>query len=472
MTASVSYQSTSSLNAQMEDVADKLFTHINRESPELNIFNLVSRQLDGKYYRVDFQTDGNAYMASRAEDEFLPGWDTSANAEDQLADFTIGEMKFRPRNHYMSTDFTGQMKAAVKSRKGGYMNLAEFRFKDATEFMKERIGIKIAGSSLGTIARIQSMSSNVVTCQYSGYSAASTLTWENGNRNIRKGLVLDATTATRAGALRNSTNDRGRRVTAVAMDTGTSAAGPTVTLNTAPTTWTAGDYLVIYNERQAAAVSNTDFNTLKNPLGLIDAIDDGNVITYYGEAQRSANPTLNALVFNNAASPGTLRPLNQQIINFAIERKNQIPGGGGQVDVAYSTFGIMRQFVDSLTIMGSGASGATASNNPMRFNQPGANQKIGFNSFEIYPLGMKGKLTCMPSRLAPHHSLFLLQRDTAILLQDGPPRYINEDGLTVRKTMGKDVFTSDWVWRATGIVCREPWKNIRIDDLSGDHMSL
>lgn len=473
MTASTTSTGTSSLNMQMEDVADKMFSHINRTSEELNIFGLVTKALDGKYYRVDFQTEGNPYMASRAEDEFQPGYDPSGSAEDQLADFTVNEMLFRHRSHYMSTDFTGQMKAVIKSRKGGYVNLADFRFKDTTEFMKERMGIKIAGTALGTIGRIQSVASNVLTMQYAGFSAASTQTWENGVRYIRKGLVLDATTATRAGALRNSSNDRGRRVTAVALDTGTSAAGPTVTLNTPPSTWAANDYVVIYNERPTGAITTTGFNTLKNPLGLIDAVDDGNVVTFYGEVARSSNPTLNALVFGNTASPGVLRPLNQQIINFAIERKNQIPGGGGKVDVAYGTFGIMRQFVDSLTITGSGSSGATAQNNPFRYEQPGASpQKIGFNSFEIYPLGMQGKLTCMPSRLAPHHSLFLLQRDTAILLQDGPPRYINEDGQTIRKTVGKDVFTADWVWRATGIVCREPWKNIRIDDLSGDHMSL
>ena len=470
MTAATTSTAQSSLNMQMQDVADKMFTHINRESPELNIFGLVTRQLDGREYRVDFQTEGNAYMASRGEDEYQPGYDPSDTAEDQISDFTVGEMLFRHRSHYMSTDFTGQMKAVVKSKKGGYMNLADFRFKDTTEFMKERMGIKIAGSSLGTIARLKdACTTTTAVVQYAGYNAASVLGFENGSRYLRKGLVVDATTATRAGALRVGTNDRGRRITAVAVDTGSAAAGINVTLNSAPTTWGAGDYLVVYNERPTGAISTTGFNTLKNPLGLIDAIDDGNVITYYGELARSANPTLNAQVFGNS---GVLRPLSQQIINYAVERKNQIPGGGGKIDVAYSTFGVMRQFVDSLTIMGSGSSGATATNNPTRFNNPGASpQKIGFNSFEIYPLGMTGKLTCMPSRLAPHHTLFMLQRDTAILLQDGPPRYINEDGMTIRKTVGKDVFTADWVWRATGIVCREPWKNIRIDDLSGDHMT-
>jgi hypothetical protein len=279
-------------------------------------------------------------------------------------------------------------------------------------------------------------------------------------------MRLDATTATRAGALRSGANDRGRWVTSVEMDVGDNTTGPAITLNSAPTSWAAGDYVVMYNERQAAAISSSSdwASGVYSPLGIIDAVDDGTVTPYYGELARTSYPTLKAQVFSNS---GVLRPLTQQLINFAIDRKKQI--SGGNPDVLYSTFGVQRYFVDFLTIQGSGGSGATSSNNPMRFNQPGAKQKIGFNEYEVYPLGVNGSLTFMPSRHAPHHTAFILQRDSAILLQDGPPSFIDYDGQTIRKVVGKDEATADWVWRATGIVCREPWKNIRIDDLSGDH---
>lgn len=475
--ASVSATSASSLNAQMEDVAEKLFVHIHRESPEMQIFNLVTKQLDGKYYRVDFQTAGNAYMASRPLEQgsgvYQPGYDPSSSAEDGMADYSIGEMKFYAKRHYFSTDFTGAMKSAVKSRKGGYMNLQEFRFKDTLDNMKEQMGIKIATSQLGTRARIQAINTGtgVVNVRYAGYSAASTSTFENGLRYIRPGMRMDAVTSSRTGALRVGAGDRGRKVTAVAMDIGTSGTGPAVTFNNlSGCTWTAGDYLLMYGERGSvtgSVSSSTDYDNLPGMLGLIDAVDDGTLVAYYGQAQRSAYPTLQAIVQGNS---GTLRALTPQIVNYSIEQKVQLTGG--MVDIAYSTPGVVRQLVDHLTIIGTGSSGNTSNNNPMRYEPGKSSQTIGFNKVSLMPLGFNGSLEMVSSRLAPHHTLFLFEKETAILLQDGPPRFINEDGLTIRKVTGKDEFTADWVWPATGIVCREPWKNIRIDDLAGDHATL
>jgi hypothetical protein len=472
--ASVSFSSQSSQNLMFEDVAEQLFVHMNLTSEEMQIFALKDRAIDGRYYRVDFQTDGNSYMASRGPGQYQPGYDPSASAEDGFADYSVSEMLFYPRQHFISTDFTGQMKAAVKSKKGGYFNLADFRFKDTAEQMKERVAIKLAGSSLGTIGKIRTAyggANATVTLEASSYSAASTQTWENGSRYIKRGLRLDATTQTRGAILRNGLTDRGRQVLSVDYSDG---ATPSIVLNSAPTNWAAGDYLVIYNERQVAAITSaTDWNSGTNGLiGILDAVDDGVEFPYYGGLARSSYPTLKAIV-TGASSAGVLRPLTQQIINYAIAKKKQI--SGGSVDVLYSTWDVQRLFVDFLTIQGYGSSGATSNNNPTRFDNPGTSGgkvKIGFNSYEVYPLGASGVVTFMASRHAPHHCAFLLERSTAVLLHDGPPSFIDYDGNTIRKVVGKDEATADWVWRATGFVCREPWKNVRIDDLSGDHNTV
>lgn len=469
--ASVSDNSTSSLNMQFEDIAEKFFKHMLLTSEELHIFGLKERALDGKYYRVDFQTAGNTYAAARDRGAYHPGYNPSTSKEDQIAGYTVKQMTFKGKNVYMSYDFTGQMQAAVKSRKGGYQNLMEFRVEDTMEHMKERVGVKLAMGRLGTIGRIQAVSSTSITLRYAGYNAASVRGYENGIRYIKPGLVLDATTATRTGALRQGVADRGRRVTAVELDQGDNTTGPVVTINTASTNWAAGDYLVTLDERQEAAISSsTDWEDgLYNPLGMLDAIDDGDFCTYYGGLDRTAagNSTLKALVIEDSSNPGVLRNLTQQIINKSYDQLMNI--SGGKPDVFYSTFGVQRKFVDFLTITGSTS---TANNNPTRFAQTGATkQTIGFNSYEVYPLGARGQLTMMPSRLAPHHTGFLLQRDTAILLQDGKPDYIDYDGNKIRKTTGKDEATADLVWRLPGIVCREPWKNVRIEDLSGDHLA-
>lgn len=467
----VTARSTSSLNMQFEHVAEKMFSHMTRTSEELNILSLVNQKLDGEFYRVNFQTEGNPYFAARGEREWLPGYDPDPSVEDEIAGFTVGEMQFKNKDVYMSTDWTGQMKTAVKSSKGGYMNLQEFRLKDMADSIKERMSIKIAGTAYGTLARIQTVASwPTVTFRYAGYSAASTRTFENGVRNLRGGLILDAVDGStgRHGALRVGANDRGRKVVSVALDTGSNATGPAATFQgAAPATWAIGDYVVLYNERNAAAVTDAStHDALKNPLGLIDAVDDGSIVSYYGGLQRSANTTLNAMVFDNS---GTLRQLSPQLTNFAFERLKQI--SGGKVSCAYGTFGVIRQLVDHLTIQGSGGSGATSTNNPIRYT-PGQSQKLGFNKIELFPLGSEGKLEIFTSRLAPHHTLFLLDKSSMIMLQDGPPAFINLDGKTVQRVIGKDEAVTDMKWTAAGIVCREPWKNARIDDLLGDHMSI
>lgn len=466
----VTARSTSSLNMQFEHVAEKMFSHMTRTSEELNILNLVTKSLDGEYYRVNFQTEGNAYFAARGEREWLPGYDPDTSVEDEIAGFTVGEMQFKNKDVYMSTDWTGQMKTAVKSSKGGYMNLQEFRLKDMADSIKERMSIKIAGTALGTLAKIKSVASwPTVTFHYAGYApGSSVLTYENGVKWLRGGLILDAA-ATRAGALRTGVGDRGRKLVSVAIDTGSSAAGVSATFQgSAPATWANDDFVMLYNERQTGAISSASDHSdgLKNPLGLIDAVDDGTVAAYYGGLQRSANTTLNAMVFSNT---GTLRQLTPQLINFAVERKKQI--SGGRISCAYGPFGVIRQLVDHLTIQGSGSSGNTAQNNPIR-HTPGTSQQLGFNKVEIFPLGFEGKLEVFTSRLAPSHTLFLLDKESMIMMQDGPPAFINLDGKTVQRVIGRDEAVTDMKWTAAGIICREPWKNIRIDDLLGDHMTI
>jgi hypothetical protein len=466
----VTARSTSSLNMQFEHIAEKMFSHMTRTSEELNILNLVTKSLDGEFYRVNFQTEGNPYFAARGEREWLPGYDPDTSVEDEIAGFTVGEMQFKNKDVYMSTDWTGQMKTAVKSSKGGYMNLQEFRLKDMADSIKERMAIKIAGSALGTLARIQDVSAwPSVQFRYAGYSAANVLGFENGVKYLRGGLILDAVNSARTGALRTGVGDRGRKLVSVAIDTGSNATGPIGTFQgSAPTNWAAGDYVVQYGERvnTASMSSSSDWDALKNPLGLIDAVDDGGLVAYYGGLQRSANTTLNALVFGNS---GTLRQLTPQLINFAVERKKQI--SGGRISCAYGPFGVVRQLVDHLTIQGSGSSGNTAQNNPIR-HTPGTSQQLGFNKVEIFPLGFEGKLEVFTSRLAPGHTLFLLDKESMIMMQDGPPAFINLDGKTVQRVIGRDEAVTDMKWTAAGIICRQPWKNVRLDDLLGDHMTL
>lgn len=466
--ASVSHDSASSTNLQFEDVEEALDIHINLSSPEMQIFQLKERAIDGKYYRLDYQTAGNAYMAARAEGEYHPGYDPASTAEDGFGTYTVNELKFYNRWVYHSLDFTGQMKTAVKSRKGGYKNLVDFRFDDTVKHMEEQVAIKLATSQLGTRGKIQSITTTAVTLYYAGTALTTQpQLYEGGSRYIRAGMRLDAASS-RTAVLRTGAADRGRQVTAVAMDTGSSTAGPVVTLNSAPTAWAADDFLFIYKERQVADLTTgtSEYQgKCYSPLGLMDAVDDGDISPYYGGVDRTAsgNESLKAIVFDNGSSG--LRDLTHQLLNQSVERVKQL--SGGEPNIFYSPFGVQRNFVNFLTLTGAAS---TASDNPMRFNQPGAKQKIGFNSFDVFPLGMSGALRFMPSRLAPHHTGFLLEQGSGVFLRDGPPGFLDEDGQKIRKTKGLDAYTADWKMTAAGFVVKAPWRNCRIDDLSGSHM--
>lgn len=458
--AAVSDNSASSLNMQFEDHAEKLFQHNVVATKEMQIFNLQERRLRGSTYRVDFQTAGNTYMGARARGAYTPGYNPSASAQDGFAPFTVEQMNFTKRFCYISFDFTGQMEAAVNAGQGGYENLLTFREKDTMDHMNERVGIKLAGTQLGTIGKVQDVSGATITLRYAGHNSP-----EAGMRYVKPGLRLDAATASRTGALRAGANDRGRNVISVQTDEGSDATGPTLELQSATTSWAAGDYVVTYDERQAAAISSSaDWSGgLYNPLGLMDAIDDGDFSAYYGGLARASYPTLKAVVLDNG---GTKRDLTRVLINQAIDKRNALAGEQSPIDLLYCTPGVVRKFLDSGVNLQGGSSTTE------RFNDVGGKEvKIGVNKFKVYPLGMTGELMFMPSRLAPHHSAFLISRSSAILLMDGKPQFMKQkDGTVVQKVTGRDEYTADLKWYVSGIVCRRPQDNIRIDDLNGSHM--
>lgn len=463
----VADNSQSSLNLQFEDVEEALDIHINLAATEPQIFALKERAIDGKYYRMDFQTAGNSYMGARFRGAPQPGYDTSSDAEDQFAEYSVQELKFYNAFVYQSVRFTGQMSTAVKSRKGGYQNLVDFSFDDTVRHMEEQVALRLATSQLGTRAKIQAASGTTITLRYAAHTVAAAVPqpFEVGSRYLRPFQVISATAGSRTAALRAGVNDIGRRITAVQLDTGDNTTGPTITLNSAPTTWAAGDYIVGHRERQNGALTGDYIGRVANPLGLLDAIDDGSFAPYYGGQQRSAagNESLKCMVNSNA---GTTRSLSQQILNRSSELTYQL--SGGRPNIFYSTYGVQRKFVDFLTIQGASAN---ASDNQMRYNQPGSKQSIGFNSYDVFPLGMSGQLRMMPSRLAPHHTGFMIEQGSGIFLRDGPPGFIDKDGNKIRKVPGYDEFTSDWKMTAAGFIVKAPWKNCRIDDLDGDHLT-
>ncbi len=475
----MSVQTTASqsiVNMMKEDLADKIFIHMNLESTELQIFKLETRALNGKYYRLNFQTAGNSRFEARAEGDYIPGFNPDASIQDRIAPLAIEELKFGRRQMYASVDFTGPMAAAVKSKEGGYSNIMEYRFKDTERHLVERVGIALAYGETGVVGKIKTCGSGEkasgIPVLYSQSEDGGGTPTEPcaGNRLIRPGMVLDAVSGGRLGAVRVGDKDRGRRVTAVSADN----SAPTVTFkgeedgtsSLVGNGWAADDLLVSTKTRQVAAINSTALSETGwyGPRGLLDVVDDDSLNTYYGQVDRTDYQSLRCQRLENS---GTLRAISLDLINLGCEQSEVV--AGGKPDVIYTTPGIRRQLVAFLTA----TTGSTlASVNPTRFNSPGSEKvTIGVNQFDVLTLGPTGRMTIMSSRLAPHHMVFLLQRDTTLLMQDSPPGFIDNDGLKVRMVDGKDEFTAAWKWYVPGMICREPWKNVRIDDVTGSSLA-
>jgi hypothetical protein len=479
MAATVQTTATTSIRNMMhEQLEDKVFLAMQLESPELQIFKLKTKQLNGKYLRLNFQDAGNSRFEPRAENAFLPGDDPATDVQDQRAGLSVKEMKFGRRQMYASVDFTGPMAAAVKSKEGGYENLMEARFKDTERNLVERVGIALATGEQSIMGIIKSVNKTTgVATLYgqneAGGASVSVALPEVGNRYIRPGMVLDCVAGSSAGAGRNgdlrvTTNDKGRRVTARSRD----IAAPTVTFAAAGSdllgnAWDADDFLTLRGARRATGpASATDSeDAFYGPRGLLDVVDDGTLQPYYGQLDRTAagNEFLQCQRLGNA---GTLRSISLDLINQACETGEVV--AGSRPDVIYTTPSIRRQLVKFLTATIKSGSDVVASSNPTRYNQPGAEKiTIGVNQFDVLTLGPSGRMTIMSSRLAPHHMVFLLQRDTTMLFQDSAPGFMDNDGLKVRNIDGTDSFKSVWKWYAPGMICQQPWKNIRIDDVTG-----
>mgnify|MGYP001599278635 FL=1 len=53
-------------------------------APEMSLFDWKTERPEGEAWEETQQTEGNAYLAARDEDEYLPGYDPSSNAEDAI----------------------------------------------------------------------------------------------------------------------------------------------------------------------------------------------------------------------------------------------------------------------------------------------------------------------------------------------------------------------------------------------------
>lgn len=434
-----------------------LASHLQVSAPELELFKWTNQKPEGKHWEETAQTAGNSYMAARSSDsdEWLPGYDPSASAEDQIAGIATAQAQYKVKELYQAVDFTTLMKEITNSPRSGFKNLAALKFQDVMKHLSFMMAIRLAGTANGAVAKIKSVNTSTGVVELYNQSANIP---EGGNRAIKVGHVYDAANQGRTTALRTAgAGDRGRRVTAVSLNNVATSSYPTVTFNSLTgCTWADGDYLVMYNSRQAAAITTSDhWQSLKNPWGIQDVADDGTKCPYIGGVDRSANPSYKAVVSDTAS----LHDPTLDEANLIVEQVDTEWDGTSKWFYCHPSHRRFLMKFLTATVGVTSGSGTTANRsgpaaeNPTRFNNPGAEKvRIGYGDVEVMTLGPNGSMPIKTSRLAPMHEIIAFPEDGLKTLNLKEPGFMKADGLTVRKAHGKATYYADYEWLTGGII--------------------
>ena len=203
-------------------------------------------------------------------------------------------------------------------------------------------------------------------------------------------------------------------------------------------------------------------------MGILDAVqnstDSHYSVQYYGQLDRTAagNRVLQSRIQKNT----TLTALTVAQINQLLERIRLDPlGPGTDPDVYYTHPSVWRKFIDGNNVV------SFTSNNPARFNNPGAGFKpsVGVESLGINSIGAAGQIEVVTSPMAPMYRFYAVAKKYLMQIEEGPLGPLDLDGLTWRMASGS---TDDWNmflgWYCTGIVNRKPNASGYICGLTGD----
>lgn len=472
-----------------QNVNPDLLVLLNERVVEKKLMSFKKRAVSGEAFYDKAIIGGNFRLEGRPEGGYLPGMNPSTSFDDVSAGLKTQQAKYKRRYMYSKVDITGPMREAPKNDADGFGNLAELVLKDTARNLAEMMSRKLATSQNAVIGEIKSIDSTganaVITlipadATTSGYTTEAALAPWAGNRYIREGMVLDFVNCggTRAltpwAALRTT---RGRRVVSVSDDGSTC----TITLNylDAGHDLAAGDLITEFGERATTAISaQADYmDNLYRMMGIADAIQDGQEgmqsSAYMGDLAVASTKTFQSILLSNS----TAKAWSPHMVNRLLEKISSDAMAGGEPDFLYCTPSVYRAGLTGFTTTTSFAGTSStnvrsglAAENPVRYNNPGKGEMInvGVSGAEVNTLGSRGSMKFFVSPFAPQYRMFAIQKGTLEVLEEMEPRFMDDDGLTLRNVTGKDEFAVIWKWYCTGVKCNHPRKNGYITGLLGD----
>lgn len=459
-----------------EEVDPVLKTAINRRVVERTLFKVKTRPVSGKYFLSKSVTGGNFRLGGRPEGGYIPGFNPDALLQDKFSKLKTQETRYKRRYLYTSVDVTGPMRAAPKTPSGGFENIAGLVIKDTVDNLPEMISRKFAVGQAGVLGRISSISGNTVTLVAANAPATAAASYPYaGNRYFREGMVIDCINGSSPlGALRTNetyTKNKGRVIDEVSDD-GTTC---TLTMNDMGTNgtdndWAAGDLLVEHGTRQDGAINEqSEFEDgFYDPLGIPDAVQDGSdslySMTYMGNLAVASYKTMQSIKVNNTNNAN----LTVKMSNLLLEKIQYDSTAGGVPSETYCSPSVYRKMAEPFTTQ---SSTGMSTDNPIRWQQPGMGPvNVGVSGIVVNNFNAgNGSRVFRVSPFAPHFRCFFIAKEELEMLQEREPGFLDDDGLNLRQTPGKDEFTLIWKWYCSGIINKHPRKSGYITGLNGDH---
>ena len=462
-----------------ENVYPELMEAINLRTVERKLFAGIQKgAVEGKWFRISMLTKGNFRFEGRGERDTLPGKSTITNANDVPADIDGIEAKFYRKQMYSIVQVSGPAYRAGMGA-GGFEEMGKLILKQTMEGLPESVSRQWATGQAVPLARVNTSTPLTTTLTLTPATGITNETdafpWL-GNRYLREGMVVDfvATGSGLLGAIRLDTakKERGRSIAALSDDT-TTATATLDTAMSAANNIAAGDIVVPFNTRDGGSTDAITANSSMeskwtSAMGILDAVqnstDSHYSVQYYGQLDRTAagNRVLQSRIQKNT----TLTALTVAQINQLLERIRLDPlGPGTDPDVYYTHPSVWRKFIDGNNVV------SFTSNNPARFNNPGAGFKpsVGVESLGINSIGAAGQIEVVTSPMAPMYRFYAVAKKYLMQIEEGPLGPLDLDGLTWRMASGS---TDDWNmflgWYCTGIVNRKPNASGYICGLTGD----
>jgi hypothetical protein len=386
-----------------------------------------SKTNGGRQLEFPYKVKRGENAGVRTRGDYLPGF--GGNALDALDTMTAETAVVNRARIYSGFALDGEW--LDKPNKEFMFNagdrLAEHITDTLEDLNRELIGVHLMGDGTGYLGRVNGVVSASTTITLHPASTVDSR-GRTGNMLFRPNqllMVIPAAHWATSARASQADSDEVFKVAAVSA-IGDVGASPTIT-STAAITLADGDVIVPFGSRTSTSGGSGSGATLYNFNGLFEMIDDGTLnSSLYGLSRTTFSALKSPVDLASSSRPTTWR-LAQSLYNKLLRRA---PREKIAKLTMVSEFGVQAAFVNDDA-------------NPLKQYVQGdkaLKHLAGFDDVSVVFLGGNKPMPWITDRDVPYGHLLMLDLDDIHAMWDRPIGVIDEDGLDLRMTQGKDEY--------------------------------